>query len=138
MSIKATELLAKHLLRATPIRARMVELFVSAKHAISQQQIEEAMGELDRITLYRTLKTFEQKGIIHTAFDGTSKTKYALCSHGVCNEHAHNDNHAHFHCLSCGQTECIEDISVPKIDMPTGFIVQSTQIVVQGLCSNCH
>ena len=41
--------------------------------------LEKAFPRADRITIYRTLKTFEEKGIVHGIEEGTTEVKYALC-----------------------------------------------------------
>ncbi|MBA9079148.1 MULTISPECIES: hypothetical protein [Rufibacter] len=35
--------------------------------------------QADCVTLYRTLKTFEEKGLMQQVIDGAEPTKYALC-----------------------------------------------------------
>src|SRR5690554_3310720 len=52
-------------LRVTPFRKEVLEIFLENEHAISIQDIEEALVEFDRITLYRTIKSFTNKGVIH-------------------------------------------------------------------------
>ena len=136
MSRTVYELLKTHRLRNTLVRARVLEIFLSRQEALSQSDIEGAFEKVDRITLYRTLRTFEHKGLIHRAIDGGDKVKYALC-HGACSEVEHDDHHAHFHCDQCGKTFCLEEIEAPAVKAPAGFQVNSTYLVVQGRCETC-
>ena len=130
-------LLKSHQLRSTPVRKQILDLFIQSKHALGKSNIEAELEEIDRITLYRTLRTFEQKGIIHQAIDGSGKTKYALCSH-ECSEHKHNDHHAHFYCLRCEKTVCMNSIGVPTVSIPEGFEIAQAQLILSGTCKNCQ
>lgn len=126
----------QHGLRKTDMRIRVLELFQGEDTALSHPRIEQALGDVDRVTLYRTLRTFEQKGIIHRAIDGTETAKYALCGH-QCSEASHVDQHAHFHCSDCGETFCVDHLEVPTVQVPGGFEVESAHLVVKGRCQAC-
>ena len=131
------QILRSHGLRVTNTRTSILSLFVTSSSALSNKLIEESLPELDRITLYRTLRTFEDKGIIHQAVDSTSITKFALCVQD-CDEHHHKDHHAHFHCQRCKKTYCIDEINLPDVELPQDFSPSSTYLVVEGLCSSCN
>lgn len=124
-------------IRKTPIRMEMLEIFLrSAGKALSNRDIELDLEDPDRITVYRTLKTFEQKGLIHQVIDGTGVTKYAICIDD-CNDHAHHDEHAHFRCDKCGKTTCFDGaISLPS-DIPPGFVIKNAHLVLEGSCADC-
>jgi Fur family ferric uptake transcriptional regulator len=134
---RVQDLLDAHGLRKTNIREEVLQLFVAKERALSKRHLEEALGEVDRITLYRTLKSFEQKGIIHKALDGTDTPKYALCPEH-CTAQAHKHQHAHFHCKSCQDTFCVEEVEMPSLSAIQGHHVDQVELVVQGVCSNCR
>ncbi len=136
MSKRAEDLLALHGLRKTAVRLKVLDIFMNARAALSHSDVEESFGPVDRITLYRTLKTFEDKGVIHRAIDGSEKSKYALCQSG-CDEHEHYDHHAHFHCNACGKTYCLENVETPAVLVPGGFKVTTMHLIVTGRCEVC-
>ncbi|MDX1939627.1 MAG: transcriptional repressor [Saprospiraceae bacterium] len=136
MKISIEQLLEAHSLRKTVVRNQVLDIFLNAREALSHSDIESHFEQVDRITLYRTLKTFEDKGLIHKAIDGSDKPKYALC-HSGCDEHEHHDHHAHFHCDDCGKTYCLDEIEAPAVSAPGGFQVASTHLVVTGKCEQC-
>ncbi len=136
MSTSAEGLLKLHSLRKTAVRMQVLDIFLSTREALSHNDIEEHFDQVDRITLYRTLKTFEDKGVIHKAIDGSDKPKYALC-HSGCDEHEHRDHHAHFHCDDCGKTYCLDEVEAPSVQAPGGFQVAVTYLVVTGKCETC-
>jgi Fur family ferric uptake transcriptional regulator len=103
---------------------------------MSAHDLKKALKDVDRITLYRTLRVFESRGIIHKAHDGTQTVKYALCSE-QCTDAVHVDDHVHFHCEICGNTVCLDKVQTPALDMPEGYHLTSLQIVAHGKCKNC-
>ena len=136
MNERVAQLLREHGLRVTGVRTKVLKIFFDADAALAHGDIESKMEEVDRITLYRTLKSFEDKGLIHKAIDGSDKPKYALCQ-DKCDEHEHHDHHAHFHCDDCGNTYCLDEVEAPTVKAPGGFRVANTHLVVTGKCENC-
>jgi Fur family transcriptional regulator, ferric uptake regulator len=134
----SAQLLKAQQLRITDMRIKVLDLFLSHQEALSQNDLENSLSEADRITLYRTLRTFEESGLIHRAIDGTDKQKYALCKHTQCKPNQHFDHHAHFHCDDCGKTTCVEDIAAPTLSPPPGFSISKTHLVIHGTCRNCR
>ncbi len=137
MESTAKDTLRNHGLRPTPIREKVWELFNNASKALPNKELEMQFENIDRITLYRTLKAFEEKGLIHKIDDGTGVPKYASC-HDDCADGHHQHEHVHFHCLNCLSTTCLEDVQFPKIDIPPGYLTENTSIVVNGRCANCQ
>ncbi len=117
------------------MRQLVLKELTDQKTALSLSELEVKFDRVDRVTLYRTLKTFEENKLIHAIDDGTGSTKYALCQE-VCECHP-NDLHVHFHCTKCEQTYCLNDIHVPDINLPQGFLLASVNMVVKGICANC-
>lgn len=136
VSNNTKEILKSHSLRVTPLREQVLNLFLQNNSAISNRKIQDKLQDADRITIYRTIKVFVEKGVIHEAFDGTDTPKYALCEEH-CDEHNHHDQHVHFHCYECDQTFCVEEIEIPYISTPKGYQVKSTNIVLNGKCGDC-
>lgn len=132
----STQHLSSHKIRSTEIRIAVLDLFLQNKQALSKQDIETNLPKQDRITLYRTLKTFEDKGLIHKVFNSSNKVKYALCSDS-CGHEAHNDQHIHFECTDCKQTTCIDSVPLPQISLPKEYLIQKLELTVTGLCNNC-
>ncbi len=133
----AKAILKKHKLRVTPMRMEVLNVFLSnSSNALSNQQFESEIEVTDRVTLYRTLKTFQKNGIIHEVLDGSGASKYALCHHD-CSSHEHLDNHAHFHCITCEKTICLEEIETPEITLPKGFSSSESYLVFKGVCETC-
>ena len=130
-------LLRKNKLKVTQPRLSVLHVISDKDTAISQPDLEKLLGnEVDRVTLYRVLATFEEKGILHKIFDLHGTATYALCSTD-CDEHHHHDEHVHFICSSCNSIYCLDDIKLPKITLPEGYQLNSVGINAVGLCAHC-
>ncbi len=105
--------------------------------ALNHSDIEKKTDEkFDRVTIYRTLQTFVEKGIVHTIPTADNSVLYALCKD--CTEHHHHDDHVHFVCTNCNTTICLDDIVSPDIQLPEGYEAESVQVVIRGKCKNCN
>lgn len=126
-------------LRHTEAREAVLSVFKKEDYALAHADIEGQLADkFDRVTIYRTLKTFVDKGLIHKVLDDVGGMKYAICKE-VCNtaEHLHNHDHVHFKCNACGQTTCLEQVTIPSISLPVGYKKQEMNLLVQGICKNC-
>ena len=120
----------------TAMRLLVLDSLLKQHSAISLSDIEKSLGPADRITIYRTLKTFEEKGLIHIIDDGTGSPKYALCAEG-CDEDQHHDLHVHFYCTECKETFCLPNSKIPEVALPDNFTSTEMNLVVKGVCSKC-
>ncbi|MEQ7799451.1 transcriptional repressor [Pedobacter sp. ASV1-7] len=120
----------------TAMRLLVLDFLTKQTAAISLNDLEKGMAPSDRITLYRTLKTFEEKGLVHSIEDGTGATKYALCEHD-CDGENHHDLHVHFYCNTCKETFCLPNTRIPEMSLPKGFKQQEMNLIIKGVCQNC-
>lgn len=132
----SNRLLKNFRLRSTPTRNEILHLFLKKEYALSHGDIErEINNSLDRVTVYRTLKTFLDKGLIHKVLDDEGSLKYALCNE-ACSTAEHHHNHVHFKCVDCGQTSCL-DVEIPAVRLPKGFKPDEVNVLIQGVCNAC-
>ena len=133
-----TQLLAQHSLRNTAMRRAVLEVLSRTPYALSSSEIEHELGPgVDRITLYRTLKSFEEKGLIHRVPENSDISKYAACSI-ECSQHAHFDNHVHFKCNNCQHVYCLNQVTIPSVTLPAKFEAQTSDYLLAGVCRNCQ
>ena len=122
--------------RPTAMRILIYKFMASKNTAVALTDIENAFEKAERTTLYRTLKTFEEKGIVHQIDDGTNVSKFALCQPG-CNCEIDQDLHLHFHCSHCDKTVCLTEHKIPHINLPAGYIAEDANLVIKGICDSC-
>ncbi len=131
------EILKKNQLSVTAGRKKILELFLNSPGALAHADIEKNTdAAFDRVTVYRTLQTFVDKGIIHNIPTTDNSILYALCKDN-CEAGHHHDNHVHFICSQCNKTICLDDVTVPEVKLPRGFTPTNTQMVVHGICGDC-
>lgn len=136
MTLSNADILKNANLRVTDCRIDVLDIFKRKNVAISHTIIENELKEKhDRVTLYRTLYTYLEKGIIHKVLDEGGSSKYALCT--TCDSHHHHHDHVHFKCNSCQETFCLDEVHIPKISIPEGFRASEAGILIQGTCKNC-
>jgi Fur family ferric uptake transcriptional regulator len=135
---KASQVLEESGFRKTEIRLKVLEYIQKLDKAVSQPDLEKKFNKLaDRVTLYRILSAFEEKGIIHKIMDVNGLARYALCNHNHCSEHQHHDEHIHFNCTECGDVVCLDNIKIPTIKLPKEFSLARMNLNIEGTCNNC-
>ena len=138
MNALTVKTLRTHQIRPTEKRLAILSAFQQNNYAMSHADLERELGvNCDRVTIYRTLETFENNGLIHKIVDDSPVTKYALCHPEDCSAHQHNDQHLHFQCRRCGHTFCLPLIKIPEVDLPEGYQLDSLSMVAEGLCKPC-
>lgn len=135
MNKETEERLESKNIKPTAMRLLVYEVLRKHKKALSLIEIEQQFENVDRSTIFRTLKTFQDNLLIHSVDDGTGSVKYALCDEDcTCSL---DDMHVHFLCNKCGQTFCFKDIPIPKLNLPVGFDFVNANFVIKGTCSGC-
>lgn len=130
-------ILKKNQLSITEPRKTILEMFLNSPGALAHADIEKGNREnFDRVTIYRTLQSFLNKGIIHSIPSADNAIRYALCKE--CTEDHHHDEHIHFLCRECGNTTCLEEVHIPSVVLPQGFRSERIEMVVSGTCKDCR
>jgi Fur family ferric uptake transcriptional regulator len=130
------KLLKSHTLRITDCRIDVLERFYNTTHALSFKNLEDALPDYDRVTLYRTLHSFIEKGLLHRIPSDDGFASYGLCR-DECNDASHHHDHVHFKCNVCGHIECLPAYHVPKVELP-GYEVEEQNLIVNGVCKICQ
>ena len=121
--------------KPTAMRELVLNALLEQNVAISLSDLEKKFDKADKVTLYRTLKTFEENKLIHSIDDGTGSVKYALCAENCqCNPH---DLHVHFFCIKCKHTYCLNNTPISSVTLPLDFEIKTINMVVKGTCANC-
>lgn len=136
MKNNSDDKLKKRNIKPTAMRELVLKVLSEQTTAISLSVLEQNFEKVDKVTLYRTLKTFEKNKLIHSIDDGSGSIKYALCKESC--QCVPDDLHVHFLCTKCQQTYCLTDISIPSITLPIHFSLESINMIVKGVCANCR
>lgn len=134
-SIYEQRLLQRHI-KPTAIRVLVLrELMHEEDMAVSMSELEDALGTVDKSTVFRTITLFLAHHLIHCVDDGTGALKYAVCD-ADCNCEM-DDLHSHFYCEGCHMTFCLKHTHVPIVKLPDGFEIHTVNYVLKGLCPAC-
>jgi len=132
---QSREMLKAARLYRTPSRVAVLKVLLKTATPLTQDQIAVALGSkhLDKVTVYRTLSSLLEVGLVHRAYLDKRAWHFELASHCT-----NRQCHPHFTCTNCGGTYCLTDMSVP---MPKsshkGFIISRQQVRLEGLCPAC-
>lgn len=132
------ELLKRHHLSKTGIREDMLKAFMESPAPISVSELRERMTlDCDRVTLYRNLKRFTRKGILHEVILDKQDSKYVM-PESILNPEQSYSEHLHFKCVKCNMVRCLTDQEIKKVTLPEGFKMLETNFVVFGVCDECN
>lgn len=134
-SADAEKILLKKGIKPTVNRILVMRELIKATHPVSLSDLEMSLDTLDKTSIFRVLELFAENDIVHVLEDGSRSNKYELCHSN--SQHSINDQHVHFYCEKCMQTFCLENIAVPAINIPAGFVPHSVNYMLKGLCSTC-
>ncbi len=123
-------------LHQTPFRKEVLAIFAKHGNAIPVSVLERELKVYNRITLYRTIKTFVSKGVIHEITISGEPSNYALCKE-ACDTHTHHHQHVHFKCIKCTNIFCVEMDNFPQISL-AGYQINQLEIQASGICKKCR
>lgn len=136
MNEEIVEILANKEIKPTAVRILVLKELLSQSKAINLLELENKFEKVERTTLFRTLRTFEHNNLIHKIDNGTGAASYALCDADcTCDI---DDLHLHFFCTRCKKTFCLRENSIPTIQLPDKFLVETESFVVKGICALCN
>lgn len=137
-----TDILKKFNLKVTPVRMTVLDVLVHSDVALSHADITDKIGDdsVDKVTLYRTLNTFNEKGLIHKVATEDRNWLYAIMLESnkiPVSEH----DHAHFICNLCEKIFCFpvsEHTQSGIASIKEGFKVTEQEIRLHGICPACQ
>lgn len=122
-------------IKPTAIRLLILRTMLEEEQAMSMMDLENRLDTVDKSTIFRTVTLFLARHLVHGVDDGSGSLKYAVCDNACsCSV---EDLHTHFYCESCHKTFCLKDLHVPVVPLPPGFVLQSINYVLKGLCDEC-
>lgn len=94
-------------LRITVTRLGVLKVLHDSPVPMSAQEVFEHIRRQggDRVTVYRTLNSLDEAGLLHRMDPGDRVWRYGILQR----DHHH---HAHFVCDDCGEVRCLEDATV--------------------------
>lgn len=136
MKADAINVLEKADIRPTVNRILVVDALMHAKQPMSMMDLELQLETLEKSSVFRVLTLLLEHDLVHAIEDGRGIVKYEMChGEGHCSV---NDMHAHFYCEKCRNVYCLEEVNLPKVDLPEGYNMKSINFMIKGICPNCN
>jgi len=132
---RCTELLLRHGVKPTANRIVVVKALAAMDRPLSLTELEYKILSIDKSGVFRALTLFRDHHLVHVIEDGGDSVRYELCRSAADGED--DDMHVHFFCERCHRTFCIEDVRIPQVPLPDGYVMATANYVVKGLCPDC-
>ena len=130
--MKCIEILNRSGLTKTPCRVDVLNALTGSNTALSEQELRKKLTfDFDRTTVFRTIRSFVDAGIIHAISCGDIM-RYAM------NPGKRSAQHAHFTCKKCGGVSCISSVHPGRYNMPKGFTSHGIALMINGVCDHCN
>jgi len=122
----------------TPQRLAVLNILLNSTTPLNVSCVRELLASknrIDRVTVYRILSLFKQRGIIReiTSVGGVNFIEMATQENPV---------HPHFSCRSCGMLSCLEPLTFSQahqlISAKEDYSVDHIEINISGICSGCR
>jgi Fur family peroxide stress response transcriptional regulator len=122
-------------LKMTPQRALIYKALRMSKAHPSPASVRKLVeGDLPGVsldTVYRTIKLFEEKGLVRRVYDGGPEARYD----------GDTGPHHHFVCSECGEVFDFEHAGFDRLEAPAGASafgeVAEITVQVRGVCRKC-
>jgi Fur family ferric uptake transcriptional regulator len=132
---KTRQMLKNARLYCTEARVAILQVLMQAGRPLRQDEVAGQLTQpaMNKVTVYRTLESLMEVGLVHRAFTYKRAWYFELADH--CTEH---QCHPHFTCTRCGVTRCLTDVSLPMARISQkGFVISRQQVRLEGLCPAC-
>lgn len=122
-------------LSITPQRVAVyIELIKSKKHPCAEdvfEKVRRTFPDISLDTVYRTLSTFAEIGIINVVEGYGEARRYD----------PDLTNHHHFRCRKCNKIVDFHEDSYDNLNLPKefgrGYKVTGIKVVIEGMCNRC-
>lgn len=109
-SARAEAQLRAAAVRVTAARVKVLAALLDAPSAVSHQDLQARLGELDRVTLYRALDCLTDSGLAHKIAGDDRIFRYSAGTEHGAGDWPHAQHpHGHFKCTRCARVFCLDD-----------------------------
>lgn len=130
------QLLQEHGVKPTANRLLIAKALQEAPGPMTMMELETELETIDKSNVFRALTAFREAHLVHVLEDTGEGIRYELChSHG---EDHDEDLHVHFYCTRCHRTYCLENLPIPAVEVPEGYLWESANYLIKGICPACR
>lgn len=122
-------------LKRTPNRENLLHFLIKNHGPFSKDEIMKALPqeEVDGVTLYRNLASFEEIGLVRRSEFGDGVSRYEFQS-------SPDEHHHHIICTTCRKVDSLENCALPKLDLiveKLGYSKVKHSLEFFGVCQTC-
>lgn len=133
--VAVLQLLKRYKINVTQNRIRVLYAILSMKGVVSASSIHaETYINADRVTIYRTLKVFEKKGLLQLVANTLGKVEFCI-KPGIAGIKEIETVYARSVCTACGTQVLLDFPKAANIEGMYGF--DPSEILIRGLCRSC-
>jgi Fur family transcriptional regulator, ferric uptake regulator len=122
----------------TSQRLAVLDILLKATMPLSVNTIRQALetkASIDKVTVYRILSLFRQRGIIREIASAGGANYFEIAT-------LENPLHPHFSCRNCGAFTCLAPLpftQAPELILSKDdYSIDHIEINISGLCACCH
>jgi Fur family transcriptional regulator, ferric uptake regulator len=131
------EILKNSHIRITERKLAILRCFLASSTPVNASELHGLVSlsfPMDLATVYRTLNSFREKGLIREITDDKGTLYYEI----AC---LHNPVHPHFKCLKCRKISCLEFLDHDSAASMSRFAsdckITDISITLSGICRDC-
>ncbi len=135
---RSSDIIFRFGLDPTLNRILVLTALSESDHPLRAKDVYEDLRQrhkLNRVTVYRILDLFAEKGVVSKISSGERSFCYCACFGRWL------QGHCHFHCTRCGKVECIDKDLLPldeeALKNRLSMDVQHIELRLDGVCTSC-
>ncbi len=122
----------------TRCRIAVFKMFYHHNEALPTSYINKYfLGSIDRISVYRALKTFIQKGILLRIPNTEGEIRYMLMQNNTSNSVICKTQVAYFLCTCCEQMKMLDEPVFQQFQLPENINANQCYFLIEGTCKSC-
>lgn len=141
----AEQLLRAARARVTAARIKVLTALLEASSARTHQDVQDALPDMDRVTLYRTLDFLTEAGLAHKISGDDRVFRYSAGGeHGAQQAGVPHHQHGHFKCTRCAKVFCLGSggdgtllREALRETLGRGFQSHDIEFTIKGWCADC-
>jgi Fe2+ or Zn2+ uptake regulation protein len=125
-------------LSKTSQRIAVLNILLKATKPLNVSTIRQSLenkANIDKVTIYRILSLFRQRGIIREIASAGGANYFEMVT-------SEKPLHPHFSCRNCGEFTCLEPLSFTRaselILSKDDYSIDQIEINISGLCNDCR
>lgn len=120
-------------------RLLVLAVLMDSDHPLAAAEVHRKLlsdHKVNKVTVYRILDLLEEKGVVNRISSGERAALYCL------RRGRWTGGHSHFHCLQCGEVQCIDNEALrfneDRVGHALPLEVSNIDLRLDGVCAGCR